>query len=155
WNTEYALAFFDVSSLRTDSFNINYNGVDPTTGAQELVQAWYNQTGFDGNNLNASKAEIRTRVANGLNNDFNTTLFNANSFQGFVNGQLISTGARAVRTYGEETGEYGRVGADVRYITQSTNERFHIADPNTFLTPDERDFTTNQPHSALTDPGLF
>lgn len=155
WDTEYALQMFDVSSLKTNSFSLNYAGVDPTTDAQTLAQVWYNDTGFNGNNLNNSKREIRARVADGLNNDFNTTLFNPSSFAGFVAGNLMNTGARLVRTYGEEAGEYTRVGADVRYVTQSTSEHFLINDPGGFLRPDEQNFFTNQPHSALVDPGVF
>jgi outer membrane receptor protein involved in Fe transport len=155
WNTEQALQFFDINSLVTDSFNLNYASEDLATATQTLGQVWYNQTRFNGDNLRASKTEIRTRVTNGLNNDFNTTLFQASDFQGFVAGQLVSTGARVVRTYGEEAGQFARVGADVRYVTQSTTERFQINDPGTFLTPDDENFFTNQPHAVLTDPGLF
>lgn len=155
WDTEYALQFFDISSMKTDSYNVIYSGVDPMTDAQNTAQVWYNTTGFDGNNLNQSKTEIRARIANGLNNDFNTNQFNPGSIQGFTQGNLVSTGARAVRTYGEETGEFARVGADVRYVTQSTSEEFFINDTGGFLRPDEEHFFTNQPHSALTDPGIF
>ncbi len=155
WDTEYALQMFNVSSLRTNSFNLNYTGVDPMTDAQTLAQVWYNGTGFNGNNLADSKREIRARIAGGLNNDFNTRLFNPSSFAGFVAGDLVSTGARVMRTYGEETGEYTRLGADVRFVTQSTSEHFVINDPDNFLRPDEQNFFTNQPHSVLTDPGVF
>lgn len=155
WNTEQALQFFDINSLVTDSFNLNYNQEDLATAVRTQAQLWYNQTRFNGDNLRASKTEIRTRVANGLNDDFQTTLFTANDFQGFVAGQLVSTGARLVRTYGEETGEFARVGADVRYVTQSTTERFQINDPGGFLDPEDERFFTNQPHAVLTDPGLF
>jgi iron complex outermembrane recepter protein len=152
WNTEYALQFFDISSMQTDSYNLNYAGVDPMTDAQNLVQVWYNQTHFRGNNLGQDKDEIRARLADGLNFP---GAFTADSFQSFVSGNLVSTGARAVRTYGDATAEYARLGADVRYITQSTTEQFHIRDPGMLLNPDQANFTTNQPHSALTDPGLF
>jgi iron complex outermembrane receptor protein len=121
-----------------------------------VFQVWHNQTAFDGNNLRQSKREIRARVANGLNNDFTTRLFNPGSFAGFVDGNLVSTGARVMRTYGEEAGQYARVGADVRYVTQSTTEEFFIDDPgNQFLRGDEEHFFTNQPHSVITDPGIF
>jgi hypothetical protein len=155
WDTEYALQIFDISSLKTDSFNLNYTGVDNVVDAQNDMQLWYNQNGFRGNNLNASKREIRARVANGLDRDFNTNAFNSNSFAGFVQGNLVSTGARGVRTYGDETDVYTRVGADLRYVTQSTTEEFFIRDPAQFLRPDEENFSTNQPHSSLTDPGMF
>ncbi len=155
WNTEFALQFFDVSSLRTDSFNLNYAGMDAVSGADQIAQVWYNQNKFRGNNLGADKNEIRTRVVDGLNADFGSSL-TSQDFQGYVNGGLVSTGARAVRTYGEETGDYARVGADFRYITQSTAERFTFEQDNTNpLPPEVLSFGTNQPHSALTDPGLF
>jgi iron complex outermembrane receptor protein len=157
WNTEYALEFFDVNSLQTDSFNLNYAGTDEVSGANQIAQVWYNQTKFNGDNSRQSKAELRQRVINGLNNDFGTTLSN-DQFQGTVNGNLMIMGARAVRTYGEETGDYTRLGADFRYVTQRTNELFtlHPDQANLPLIPtDDLQFATNQPHSALTDPGLF
>src|SRR5205085_1342152 len=114
-----ALQFFDVNSLQTDSFNLNYSGTDQVSGADQIAQVWWNQTKFNGDNLRESKTEIRQRVVNGLNRDFGTAL-TADQFQGFVNGGLVSAGGRAVRTYGEETGDYQRLGADFRYVTQST-----------------------------------
>jgi iron complex outermembrane receptor protein len=155
WDTEYALQFFDVNSSRTDSYNINYTGLDAATGAEDSLLAWYNQTQFDGDNLRQSKREIRTRVANGLNHDFGTNLFTAGDFQGYVNGGLVSTGARAMRVYGDADAAYVRLGTDVRMVTQSTYERFHIHDPGVFLDASEEDFSTNQPHSVLIDPGMF
>lgn len=165
WKTEYALAFFDINSMQTDSYNLSYNGVDPSTDATNLAQVWYNQTAFNGNNLAASKLELRTRIAGGLNNDFRNAFpgsgtaapFTASDIAGFVNGNLVSSGARAVRTYGDVADEYFRMGTDVRYITQSTSERFLINDPTglNFLPADSREFFTAQPHSALTDPGMF
>jgi outer membrane receptor protein involved in Fe transport len=154
WNTEYALQFFDVSSLQTDSFNLNYAGTDQVSGADQIAQVWWNQTKFNGNDTGADKNEIRQRIVNGLNNDFGTAL-NANQFQGFVNGGLTSAGARAVRTYGEATGDYQRFGTDFRYVTQSTFERFNIIDPTNTVPVEDRTFTTNQPHSVLIDPGMF
>src|SRR5262245_1339939 len=155
WDTEYALQFFDISSLKTDSYNLNYAGEDPATGTLSNAQVWYNNTSFRGNNLGQDKAAARAQIANRLNNSFQTGAFTADSFQGFVNGNLVSTGARGVRTYGDVADEYARLGVDVRYITQSTTERFHINDPGQVLTPGQQDFGTNQPHSALTDPGMF
>lgn len=154
WNTEYALQFFDVNSLQTDSFNLNYAGTDQVSGADQIAQVWWNQTKFNGDNLRQSKTEIRQRVVNGLNRDFGTDL-TADQFQGFVNGGLVSAGGRAVRTYGEETGDYKRVGADFRYITQSTAEKFNILGQKPSIPDEDRQFSTNQPHSALADPGLF
>jgi len=154
WNTEYALQFFDVSSLQTDSFNVGYAGTDQISGADQIAQVWWNQTKFNGNDLGADKNEIRQRIVNGLNDDFGTNL-SLQQFQGFVNGGLTSAGGRAVRTYGEQTGDYQRLGADFRYITQSTFERFNILAPNSPIPPEDLTFTTNQPHSVLIDPGLF
>jgi iron complex outermembrane receptor protein len=167
-DTEYALQFFDVNALATDSFNLRYVQDDVSTGGVTVGQVWYNQTRFSGDNLNGSKFEIRERVAQGLNNDFFNNpggsgglRFTADSFRAFTNGTLTSLGGRAYRVIGEETGENLRVGADFRQITQSTNEQFLIRDPagvpgpGGILTPGREDFTTNQPHSVLADPGLF
>lgn len=155
WDTEYALQFFDVNSMQSDSFNLNYAGTDEVSGADQIAQVWYNQNKFNGDNTRAGKTEIRTRVINGVNADLGTTL-SASDFQGFVNGGLTSTGARMVRTYGEETGDYQRIGADFRYVTQSTFERYRFnQDTNVSIPPDIAHFSTNMPHSVMTDPGLF
>lgn len=173
WNTEYALAFFDVNSMQTDSYNLSYTTYSPQTDARNDYQVWYNQNAFNGDNLNSSKAEIRQRVANGLNRDvvqdfgvLPNVPFSDGDFQGYVAGNLVSTGARAVRTYGDDTDWFLRTGVDVRYITQSTQENFRIQrrfvppnpnSPSGEFFPQQGDvaFTTSQPHSAMTDPGLF
>jgi iron complex outermembrane receptor protein len=155
WDTEYALQFFDVNSLQSNSFNLNYAGTDQVSGADQIAQIWYNQNTFNGDNTRASKTEIRTRVINRVNSDLGTDL-QPNDLQGFVNGGLMSTGARVARTYGEETGDYTRLGADFRYITQSTFERYHFnQDTSVSIPPDIQNFSTNMPHSVMTDPGLF
>jgi len=161
-DTEYALQFFDVNALATDSFNIRYSEEDFATGGISVAQVWYNQTRFSGDNLNPGKTEIRQRVADGLNDDFPAAngAFTANSFRGFTSGNLTSLGGRAYRLIGEETGENLRLGGDFRQITQSTVERFIITDPQAggpsgVLDAGEEDFTTNQPHAVLSDPGLF
>lgn len=154
WNTEYALQFFDVNSLQTDSFNLSYAGTDEVSGADQIAQIWWNQTKFNGDDLRASKNEIRQRTVNALNSDFNTNL-NLNQFQGFVNGGLVSAGARAVRTYGEDAGNYTRVGTDFRYVTQSTFEHFRILGSQATIPFEDGQISTNQPHSVLIDPGMF
>jgi iron complex outermembrane receptor protein len=161
-DTEYALQFFDVNALATDSFNLRYEEEDFATGGVSVAQVWYNQSRFNGDNLRAGKLETRQRVADGLNDDFPgaNRPFTPNDFRGFTNGQLTSLGGRAFRVIGEETGENLRVGGDFRQVTQSTVERFVITDPDApgnagQLLANEESFVTNQPHSVLSDPGLF
>ena len=108
------MQFFDINSLKTDSYNLAWSGIDPMTdGRRTRPRSGTTTPDFDGDNLRDSKRDICARIANGLNNDFDTRLFNPNSFAGLVTGNLVSTGARAVRTYGDDTAEYARVGADV------------------------------------------
>ncbi|MEX2176504.1 MAG: TonB-dependent receptor [Pirellulaceae bacterium] len=154
-DTEYALQFFDIDDLATDSYNVNYREEDPGTGEISVAQVWYNYTRFNGDNQNGSKLEQRSRIAGGLNDEFQTGEFSPSGIDATVNGNLASFGARASRIYGEEQGEHLRSGVDFRYVTQRTFESFQIEDVGGFLEPDERRFSTNQPHSSLTDPGIF
>ena len=112
-DTEYALQFFDVNSLQTDSFNLRYvehRSVPPApmTIGPGLVQP---------DELRRQQpprqqdAKFATRVANGLNDDFRRDgCFNANCSAASSTATWSRLGARAVRTYGEETGEYAAAG---------------------------------------------
>ena len=131
WNTEYALQFFDISSLRTDSFNLNYNGVDPTTGAAKpdagLVQPNRLRRQQSERQQDRDSHPRRQRPEQRLQHP----AVQCQLVPGLRQRPACLDRRRTVRTYGDENGDYTRLGADVRYVTQSTSERFHIADPAT------------------------
>ncbi|WP_425619325.1 TonB-dependent receptor [Anatilimnocola sp. NA78] len=152
-DTEYALQFFDINKLNTDSWNWVTTTTDPCDGSTWTNQVWYNHTNFQGDNQNASKAGVRGRVTDALNDVNATNLFTPAGFNAAVTGNLNNFGGRTVKTYGDDTAEQFRYGADFRYITQSTREDFIIDDPGGFLV--DPIFSTQQPRSVMTDPGLF
>lgn len=163
-DTEYALQFFDVSSLKTNALNVLTTTVDPTDGSVWINQLWTNQTDFRGNNQGVGKAGVRGRIMDALNADLAANgqpgaTFGANDFQAAVDGDLGSHGLRSMKTWGDDTGDQLRVGTDFRFVAQSTQERFLIQDTvpgiGGFLDPDQENFTTNMPRAVLTDPGAF
>ncbi len=160
-DTEYALQFFDVSSLKTNALNVITTNVDPTDGSVWINQIWFNETDFRGNNGGAGKRGVRGRITDALNTDlanggFPGAGFGPDDFSAAVDGDLGSHGARSMKTWGDDTSELLRVGTDFRFIAQSTQERFNFTDqPGDFLDPDQENFSTNQPRSVLTDPGAF
>lgn len=160
-DTEYALQFFDVSALKTNAFNVLTTTTDPCDGSVWINQIWLNQTDFRGNNSGAGKAGVRGRVMDALNDDLAANgspgaTFDEDDFQASVDGDLGSHGLRSMKTWGDDTGEQLRLGADFRFVAQSTQERFLIQDlPADFLDPDQEQFTTNMPRAVLTDPGVF
>ena len=160
-DTEYALQFFDISSLKTNAVNVITTHVDPCDCSVWVNQIWFNQTDFRGNNLEPGKRGVRGRVTDALNDDLAANGspgagFGADDFAATVSGDLGSHGARSMKTWGDDTSEQLRLGADFRFIAQSTQERFRFTDqPGDFLDPDQEAFMTNQPRSVLTDPGAF
>lgn len=166
-DTEYALQFFDVSSLKTNALNVINTTTDPCDGSVWINQLWTNATDFRGNNAASGKAGVRARIAGGLNqNVINNVGINPGFSQADINanvaGDLGNHGLRSAKTWGDDTGDQLKIGADMRYIAQSTQENFLIVDRNNpldpvngFLDPDQEAFQTNQPRSVMLDPGLF
>lgn len=161
-DTEYALQFFDISSLKTSALNVITTTVDPYDGSVWTNQLWTNATDFRGNNASSGKAEVRARIAGALNQNFlDDPQYGVNPgfTQAHINanvaGDLGSHGFRSMKTWGDNTGEQLTIGVDMRYIAQSTQENFNIGDPGGVLDPDQEIFQTNQPRSVMIDPGIF
>jgi iron complex outermembrane receptor protein len=173
-DTEYALQFFDIGKLYTNSVNIVTTTEDPCDCSTWINQAWFNRTDFGGDNQNASKDGVRGRITDALNEEIFNILgvnagFTSDDFYANVSGDLANFGARSVKTYGDPDADMLRLGADFRYVAQSTRENFRITDqPNPlevppppdplnpgFLAPDEENFYTLQPRSVMSDPGVF
>lgn len=173
-DTEYALQFFDISSLKTNALNVINTTTDPCDGSIWTNQVWTNATDFRGNNAAAGKENVRARIAGGLNQNIINNFFPTPVDPGFseadinanVAGDLGSHGFRSTKTWGDNTTEQLKIGVDMRYIAQSTQENFFIVDDqpnpldpvdpaNGFLDLDQEVFQTNQPRSVMVDPGLF
>ncbi|QDU29821.1 TonB dependent receptor [Anatilimnocola aggregata] len=164
-DTEYALQFFDINAMNTNALNWKTTTIDPCDCSVWTNQIWYNQTSFSGDNQNESKRGVRGRVTDALNTVTGAVPpdeFEPDDLRATVNGELSNFGARTVKTYGDDTTEQFRYGADFRYITQRTREDFFITDQfnpgdpaNGYLAPEDEIFFTQQPRSVMTDPGIF
>lgn len=170
-NVNYAAQIFDVDYLGTDSFNMNYVFDHPDDGSKTLAQGWYNRTRFSGSTPNASKFpfprnstfHVIDRIDSALQTYFAAQLpvgtpIATPNFRGSTNGDVVSTGARLMREFGEPGELQGRFGADVRYLEQHIFENFGYSgtiDVNNVPTDMNFDAQTNQPRSRLADPGVF
>jgi outer membrane receptor protein involved in Fe transport len=168
-DTEYALQFFDVEYLGTNSYSLSYINEDPTASWTRLrFETWHNITQFKGDNQNESKTPVRNRVIFALEDQLAMSdpmnyapIFDADGnraprlgFMGTTDGLRSNVGARTMLTYGEDDWTQLHVGADIRYDDQSINEEFVttglvVNDPS--ITPIE----TELPSSWLVDPGIF
>jgi iron complex outermembrane recepter protein len=153
--TEYFLQFFDISTLRTNSVNAITTTVDPCNNSIWINQVWSNATDFRGNNFGQGKTVVRDRILGALSFETGQNFANQ-GFGAVVSGDVGSHGARSMKTYGDSTAEQLKIGADFRYIAQSTEERFQIQDVGAnVLTPEQERFTSGMPRSVMSDPGVF
>lgn len=166
-DTEYALQFFDISSLKTNALNVITTTTDPCDGSVWTNQLWSNATDFRGNNGEDGKENVRARIAGSINQNFiDNPMFGVNpgfteaNINANVAGDLGSHGFRSTKTWGDSSSEQLSIGVDMRYVAQSTQENFLIVDPDPtpmggFLDEDQEMFQTNQPRSVMIDPGIF
>jgi iron complex outermembrane receptor protein len=153
--TEYYLQFFDIRNLRTNSGNVIMTTEDPCNGSVWVNQFWSNATDFQGDNAGAGKTDVRNRILGALGAETGVD-FSGQTFFADVAGDVGSHGVRSMKTYGDSTAEQIKIGADFRYIAQSTEERFDIEDvPGDVLTDDQQMFATGMPRSVMSDPGIF
>lgn len=159
-DTETALQFFDVNNLASDSFSGSFIRDDECNCSVFRMDGWYNRTRFAGDTRGAGKGPVAAnpdlhvidRVRAALATAVRSNPANI-SFAGDTNGDLISTGARAVKTIGDDGDTQLRMGADARYVEQHTLEQFEALDNGTPIPISP--FSTNQPRSSMIDPGLF
>ena len=156
-DTEYALQFFDVDSLATDSFSLSLAHNDHCVDSVWTTTVWHNRTRFDGDTRKDGKRldffPVLQRV--------DAALANADAgpyVVGETFGDYTSTGVRTMKTYGETGWTQLNLGADFRYLEQHIREDFDAGaqsptEPIPAEGPDV--FYTNQPRSHAIDPGLF
>ncbi len=150
-NTEFAAQFFDIDALTNQGYNLRLIDEDPTAPWTRLVaQGWYNETKYAGDTLNQSKRDsgVIPRVEVALSQALNEP---TPIFQGFTQGDLLSTGARLGVTHGDPDWVNLTWGPDFRYLSQQTAESFFI---NNLILPEDPIFT-NMPKSYMLDPGFF
>jgi outer membrane receptor protein involved in Fe transport len=125
---------FDLIRGLTDAYTIRYTVENMDWVDRFTVDAWYNYTRFNGNNLSPQK-------------QLQTFTNPQEAFTGITDGDLESSGFRAFWTWGKDKEPQLSVGIDLRYITQHLNEfdtilgltesfpipRSHIVDPGFFI----------------------
>jgi outer membrane receptor protein involved in Fe transport len=158
-DTEYPGQFFNIDDLVTDGFNVRLLDVGPMGPWTELrIDAWWNRTRFNGDNLGkrnplfpeVQRAEFAYEQFNFR--DQGIMVFDVTRITAVTSGDLESTGARAMSTWGDRDDRHLITGADFRYLEQSIDERILIATPSQGL---NQSFFTNMPDAYATDPGLF
>lgn len=152
-DTEYPGQFFDVRFLNTDAASVNFVHADDSSCWSGLkLSGWYNRTRFAGNTYNESKVtfNVINRVEAALGDEPGT-------FFGDTSGDLMSTGARASVTYGQQDDTRLTVGSDLHYMEQSINEQFVSRTQRQFTNGQSAgfDIDTNLPRSFWLDPGVF
>ncbi len=154
---EYAAQIFDVNFMGTDAVNLSYISEDPCKCSTLTVDTWFNSTRYNGDTTRAGKrrpypvvdrveyALDALAIAQGEPGSLGTTGFVGSTF-----GDLSTTGARAVKKYGNEQETQVSLGADFRYTTQKIGENIVISN-----NPLISDVPTNMPRAESIDPGLF
>jgi iron complex outermembrane receptor protein len=166
-DVEYALQFFDVNFMGTDSVSAAFISTEFFGGAETRVDTWYNRTRFFGDTSGAGKRStyggnpdyfvlerIEVAIADRTRIGFPT--ISRASINGSTRGDLTSTGARFMVTDGDPDNDLIRTGADVRYQQQFTSENFSYSGFDiSGTTLFSRSLSTNQPTSGMLDAGLF
>lgn len=159
-NTEYPGQFFDVNYLGVDAYILQLVDEDPFHPWSKLTtQGWYNNTRFDGDTLNESKRTFGPipRIESALDPGGMVGLLGNNTFRGFTDGDLTSTGGRVITTFGDVGDPRLSVGADFRHRSQGITERFFgtetLTDPMGAPLPFA--ITTNLPSATADNPGLL
>lgn len=168
-DVEYALQFFDVDFLGTDSVSGTLISTEYLGGAETRIDTWYNRTRFFGNTNGSGKRStyagnpnyfvidrVEAALASSLQiNSPGAGIIGA-SLDGKTRGDQTSTGVRFMVTDGEEDSDLVRTGADFRYQQQFTAESFTYAGlTGTGEVVAQRDIFSNQPTSNMSDAGLF
>lgn len=162
--TQYAGQFFDINSLTTNSFALSI--VKDEDFQRSKIEAWYNDTGYDGDTQQPGKRpsitnpfdpreqafHVINRVERALESALGQTA-NSVSFVGNTLGELQTGGVRGVITYGETDGIQLSMGTDFRSTQQRLAESFLATAPG--ATGPLLDIDTNQPLSQLDDVGAF
>jgi outer membrane receptor protein involved in Fe transport len=152
-NTEYPGQFFDIGYLGTYGFEARVVDEDPAgPWSKFTIEGWYNRTGFRGDTSRKHNPNfpVLERVEFALDELF-VQPPGTNRLSAATQGALASSGARAAMTLGDPDDTHVNLGVDFRYLEQVIRENYLITQDGAFFDS----FSTNMPHSWLTDPGLY
>jgi iron complex outermembrane receptor protein len=160
-DTEYPGQFFNIDDLITDGFNARLIDEGPQGPWTRLtLDGWWNRTRFNGDNFgkrNPIFPEIQR--AEFAFEQFNTVVGGSTRIDALTAGDLVSTGGRAMSTFGDPEDQHLNVGADFRYLEQNITEDIEInaigVRQGFGSFPIEQLVMTNLPRAFATDPGLF
>ncbi len=128
---------FDINYLVTDAFEVGYELTDSDFSDRISVDAWYNRTRFQGDNLRASK---RSQFP----------LYDFTGFRAQTDVDSMSTGSRVASTWEHSDVSATTAGVDVRLIRQELNE-VGVAPVIGVTNPSNSPI----PRSSSVNPGLF
>ncbi|MDB5334441.1 MAG: TonB-dependent receptor [Planctomycetaceae bacterium] len=128
---------FDINYLVTDAFEVGYELTDSDFSDRINIDAWYNRTRFQGDNLRPSK-----RVQ--------FPLYNFLGFKATTDVDSMSTGTRASSTWNHTEVSSTTAGVDFREIRQDLNE-IGVAPGLGVTNPSN----SPVPRSSSANPGLF
>ena len=162
-DTEYPGQFFNIDDLMTDSFNMRVLDEGPQgPWTRFVIDTWYNRTRYNGDNLAKRRPDFpevdRTEFAvdsflqDPVPGDdfFPPPMFCATRIDAETDGDMLTTGGRAMMTFGEVDDVHMNLGGDFRYIEQNINERIFVS-----TLPAVYPILTRLPRSRAVDPGLF
>lgn len=138
-DTEFAGLAFDALLRQTDAFFLRYEHHDDASETSWLVDAWYNRTFFEGDNLNTSKQEFYQA---------NPVFVPIDSFFGFTDADVTSSGFRVAPSVGNTESGQLTAGVDFHFTEGELNE---FDDFDAFGIFDSFPI----PRSHMADVGLF
>jgi iron complex outermembrane receptor protein len=157
-DTEYPGQFFNIDDLITDGFNARIIDEGPQGPWSRLVlDGWWNRTRFNGDNFGKrNPAFTEVQRAEFAFEEFNTNVDPGSTFiNATTAGDLVSTGGRAMATFGEIEDRHFNAGADFRYLEQNITEDIAINATAGGTSLGLPAIFTNLPRAFATDPGLF
>jgi len=130
---------FDIDWLVTDGYEVEYVRRNQAYYDELRVDGWYNRTRFEGNAQSPAKRRI-------------FPFFDFIDYVGFTDVDSMSTGYRAMMSWGDAEVHQLSIGADLRFLKQEINEISSFRPP---LGLPVSDANSPLPRSASVNPGLF
>jgi outer membrane receptor protein involved in Fe transport len=145
-NIEIPGALTDINALVTDAYTLRFTMENQVLFDRMNVDAWYNSTHFNGDNLRPSKFLQIPELGDFLNNLPSTKLILT------TQGDSISRGFREAMTWGKAKEAQFTVGVDFQYLSSYLDEFDTFTGP---LLPQPISFNSPIPRAHLADPGIF
>jgi len=146
-NVELPGTLTDINALVTDAYTLRYTMEHQPLFDKWTVDAWYNSTHFNGDDLRPGKRIQIPQLDNFFNGIPNTSL-NLET-----QGDSISRGFREAMTWGEAKKPQFTFGVDLEYLSSYLDETDKFF--NAFATVPQNQFNSPIPRAHYEDPGIF